>query len=358
MTAHFVDAELPVAELNVDMRNPRMPEQEFADEHEAIEYLVDHADVGELVESIGNSGWVDFEPLIVLDDGSNTVLEGNRRLVALRVIADPAVRDLTGLAIPDPLHEGAKPDSVGVRMVKSRADARDYIGFKHINGAFKWDALAKARYAWEWLKDEPDITVVTVSKRLGDKHRTVSRMVNGYIVLRQAENAGFDRDAIEKKAFYFSHLYTALSTTAVRAYLGLPEPSSELLTDNPVPAESIPRLLDVMRWLYGQGDQPALIRSQNPDLKTLVNVLSHESSTRILESTSSLTDAYAVIEDRAGRFTAAIYELSSSAKSLLGQTSDYDGNVEVFAIAESLEKTVRNIRLAMQAEMTETRAAQ
>jgi len=358
MELEYKEAEFPIADLRLDLRNPRMPEQEFLTEDDAIAHLVTNADVGELVESIGNSGWLDFEPLIVLNDGSNTVLEGNRRLVALRVIADPGVRELTGLSLPEPLHERARPINVRVRLVSSRAAAREYIGFKHINGAFKWDALAKAHYAWEWLKEEPDISVETVSKRLGDKHRTVSRMVNGYIVLLQAENIGFDRDAIEKRTFYFSHLYTGLSTSAVRTYLGLQEPTIELLAENPVLEDRQPRLLDFMTWLYGQGEKAALIRSQNPDLNTLVAILGSESASRILESTSSLSDAYALIEDRSGRFTEALYELFSSSKALLGQTSDYNGNRDVFAVAESLEKTVRNIRVAMQTEISESREPQ
>ncbi len=353
-TIDYREADLPVADLNLDLRNPRMPEQEFGSDEDAIEHLVDNADVGELVESIGNSGWLDFEPLIVLDDGSNTVLEGNRRLAALRIIAEPRIRELSGLTLPDPLHSGAKPKTVRVRLVGSRAAAREYIGFKHINGAFKWDALAKAHYAWDWLNDDEGVSVETVSKRLGDKHRTVSRMVNGYIVLLQAEDAGFDRERREKSSFYFSHLYTALSTVSVRQYLSLPEPGIALLEKNPVPESELPRLLEFMSWLYGQGDLPALIRSQNPDLNTLVAVLGNAASTSVLEATRSLNDAYALIEDRSGRFTEALYELSRDAKSLLGQTSDYDGSRDTYSVAVSLEKTVRNIRLAMSAELPES----
>lgn len=353
-TISYRETDLPVADLNLDLRNPRMPEQEFSSDEDAIEHLVDNADVGELVESIGNSGWLDFEPLIILDDGSNTVLEGNRRLAALRIIAEPRIRELSGLALPDPLHPGATPETVRVRLVDSRAAAREYIGFKHINGAFKWDALAKAHYAWDWLNDDDSVTVETVSKRLGDKHRTVSRMVNGYIVLLQAEEAGFDREDREKSSFYFSHLYTALSTVSVRKYLGLPEPGIVLLEKNPVPVSELPKLLDFMSWLYGQGDSPALIRSQNPDLNTLVAVLGNAASTGVLEATRSLNDAYALIEDRSGRFTEALYELSRDAKSLLGQTSDYDGSRDTYSVAVSLEKTIRNIRLAMHAELPES----
>lgn len=349
MTSDYFEQNMPVVDLHLDTRNPRMPDEAFDTEDEVVAYLVNNADVEELVESIGNSGWLDYEPLIVLNDG--TVLEGNRRLVAIRVLADENVRAQTGLRIPEPLHSGAKPNSVRVRIVDSRAAAREYIGFKHINGAFKWDALAKARYAWDWLQDEPDLSIRTVSERLGDRHQTVSRMINGYIVLTQAEKNGFDRSDIEKKTFHFSHIYSCLAAPSVRTYLGLPEPSGELLSSDPVPPERIVNLLRLVTWLYGQGTQQALIRSQNPDLNMLVAVLSNTSTTKVLENTSKLENAYAPFEDRGGRFTEALYELSNMAKDVLKLLSDYDRNPELVAVAEALEKDFRTLKNTMRTEL-------
>ena len=79
------------ADLHLDLMNPRVTDDPFEDERAALEYLVDHADVDELVQSILGSGWLDYEPLIVLEDG-NVVLEGNRRLVALRILSDPSCK--------------------------------------------------------------------------------------------------------------------------------------------------------------------------------------------------------------------------------------------------------------------------
>ena len=75
--------------LSLDLSNPRMPDEKFADEDEAIAYLYVQADLSELIQSIGNSGWLDFEPLIV-EEPTRTVVEGNRRLAALRIIASLA----------------------------------------------------------------------------------------------------------------------------------------------------------------------------------------------------------------------------------------------------------------------------
>lgn len=77
--------------LSLDLANPRIPDAKFTDEEAAIAYLYTQADLGELIQSIGNSGWLDFEPLIV-EKSTQTVVEGNRRLAALRIIGSSESR--------------------------------------------------------------------------------------------------------------------------------------------------------------------------------------------------------------------------------------------------------------------------
>ena len=129
--------------LHLDLRNPRVPDENFAEEDEVLEYLLENADVNELVQSIATSGWMDYEPLIVLrhDDDSghdDVVLEGNRRLAALRLIADASTRQAHSVDTPTPINPNATPTWIRVRKVQSRNEARDFIGFKHINGPAKW----------------------------------------------------------------------------------------------------------------------------------------------------------------------------------------------------------------------------
>ena len=109
-----------------------------------------------------------------------------------------------GRTQPKPL-----PEKIRVKWVNNRTEARAFIGFKHINGPFKWDALAKAKFAAAWFEDGGD--VVTISRTLGDNHNTVRRLVNGWYALRQASDDGFDREDRSKARFAFSHLYTALT---------------------------------------------------------------------------------------------------------------------------------------------------
>jgi hypothetical protein len=220
--------------LRFDLENPRFIEHEAANEDEIIQYLYDHVDVDELIQSILSAGYIDFEPLIVLR-GSHIVVEGNRRLAALRLISDAALRTKLKVILPTIEKPKELPKTIRIRWVSNRQEARDYIGFKHINGPFKWDALAKAKYAAQWLEEGGDIAAI--SRTLGDNHNTVRRLVNGWYALQQAKDDGFDLNQISKKNFAFSHLYTALTRASVRDFLNLnAEDLSDTPQKNPIPA--------------------------------------------------------------------------------------------------------------------------
>ncbi|MCW1432076.1 hypothetical protein [Novosphingobium sp. JCM 18896] len=82
-----------VDQLKLDLDNPRFVDLSFSEEAEMIEYLYANADLPELLLSILNSGFMDFEPIVV-KRGDNVVLEGNRRVAALRLITPPFARSL------------------------------------------------------------------------------------------------------------------------------------------------------------------------------------------------------------------------------------------------------------------------
>ena len=333
--------------LHLDLMNPRVPDESFDSEDAVLEYLVDHADVNELVQSILSSGWLDYEPLIVLEDG-NIVLEGNRRLAALRIISNEGLRERLKIELPTAPTAEAQPQYVRIRRVKSRSEARDFIGFKHINGPFKWDALAKAKYAAEWFREGGDIS--QISRRLGDNHNTVVRIVNGWIILHQSLALGFDREQTTKRSFPFSHLYTALARPNVRRYLGLPdEDISAVLSNNPVPQDKTDELLRFMSWLYGQKNQPSVIASQNPDLNRLVDVLGNENARAMLEATRDLGVAYGQVEDKTLQFSRTLMLTIKQAEDTLRLVGNYDGRGDLMSAGDNLRRTVLSLHGAMRA---------
>lgn len=331
--------------LRLDLLNPRSPDEIFETEDEVIEYLVDNADVDELIQSILNSGWLDYEPLIVLS-GENVVLEGNRRLAALRILADARLRARLKIELEEEPGVNALPTAVRVRRVPTRREARDFIGFKHINGPLKWDALAKARYAAEWYEDGGNIK--EISRRLGDGHNTVVRLVNGWNVLEQSLANGFDLKQTTKRSFPFSHLYTGLTRPSVRRYLGLQTDNvSAVLPSNPVPETRLNHLQTFMSWLYGQRNEPALIRSQNPDLNKLVDVLGNETARIMLEANRDLAVAYGQVEDKGLQFSKTLMNTIRLAEDTLGLVGNFDGRADLMSAGDNLRRTVISLHGAM-----------
>lgn len=335
------------ADLHFDRENPRFVDLGYTDEADIVRELYDQADVDELIQSILSAGYIDFEPLIVLR-GGNVVLEGNRRLAAVRLIADEELRkklkvSLPAVEVPKPL-----PSKVRVLIVDHREDARSFIGFKHINGPFKWDALAKAKYAAQWYESGGDISAI--SRTLGDNHNTVRRLVNGWLALQQALKDGFDLTQISKKTFAFSHLYTALTRASVRDFLGLnTEDASAPPQAQPIPVERRNELQQLMSWLYGQEHkgEPTIIQSQNPNLNELSKVLAHQEAKAMLTAKRDLRVAYERIEPASARFEESLMKAAKQCEDVLGLAGAYNGQSTLLKVAEGMQRTTRALVTTM-----------
>lgn len=154
--------KVPTELLDFDPANPRLIEDGIKNPTDAqiILSLSDTADLAEVVESIAANGYIDIEPIIARKTGKRwRVLEGNRRLAAIRILQNPSLAKGTGINPPKISPEHRKSlEEVTVYAVSNPDQAREYIGFKHINGPHKWDALAKARFAADWYKNEKSRT--------------------------------------------------------------------------------------------------------------------------------------------------------------------------------------------------------
>ncbi|WP_159805489.1 hypothetical protein [Litoreibacter roseus] len=331
-----------------------------------VRKLASSADLAELVQSIATSGYINIEPLIVVASSDCLrVLEGNRRLAAIMCLRDPEFARSAGVSLPE--FEKAKvlasTDMILVYRVEREEDARDLIGFKHINGPQSWDAYAKAKFATKWLDDEKQLSadgkeslsLNDIANRMGDKHATIFRMVTAYYVLDQAETEEvFSVDDRAKKAFSFSHLYTGLSYVEFTDYLGMPRPQrAEDPSTNPVPHSHIDNLKNLLHWLYGSQKEELqpLIKSQNPDLGLLREVLKSKAATRELEERVSLADALVTATPKDVRFSRHILAANNELLKALNTLDGFDpeSQSELEEIVESAAKRAISIRSSVRA---------
>lgn len=77
-------------DLSLDKANPRFGLAHAQTEEEALEILAETANLKELWDSIAERGYEPFEPLVAMEkEGRLVVLEGNRRLAAVKLLLDP-----------------------------------------------------------------------------------------------------------------------------------------------------------------------------------------------------------------------------------------------------------------------------
>ena len=265
----------PTDQLCFDRRNPRLFLDGELDEFELVERLWKDFAVDELALSIASNGYFEHEPLFVApENGKHVVVEGNRRLAAVRLLVDGSLRVKVGATDLPKITAARRKELATLPAIEcARQDIWQYVGFKHVNGPQPWQSYAKAQYV-AWVHNELGEELDEIARQIGDRHATVHRLYRGLMVLRQAEESGrFDLDDRWNKHFSFSHLYTGLDYQNIRELLGIDKKDS--FRPNPVPKDKLEALGDLFMWLYGQKstDTRPLVQSQNPDLRKLVSAI-------------------------------------------------------------------------------------
>lgn len=295
--------DIPTDQLLLDPENPRLVEHGVpagSTQAALVKSLWTMMAVEEVAMSIAYSGFFRHEPLIVeKHDSKYVVLEGNRRLAAVRILTDDDLREsLKATSLPR--IDAARRKSLESLpcVVTTRRDVWQYLGFKHVNGPATWGSYSKAQYVAQ-VHNDYGVPLEEIADQIGDTHSTVERMYRGLMVIEQAEEAKvFDRgNSIGK--FHFSHIYTGLDKQGFREFLGITDkPRSER---RPVPASKMKHLEEVCRWLYGDEakDIAPVLKSQNPDLKILDAVLQNPVGLRSLRDGLPLAVSYdAVLGDK------------------------------------------------------------
>lgn len=292
------DGPIKVADLHFDQANPRLVEfgiKTSTSEEDILTTLWDAMDVRELVLSMAASGYFPHEPLIVAhEDGKNIVIEGNRRLAALKVLSVTGLAEEHEWDIPE-ISAQAKSQLESVPVIfQNREDSWRYLGFKHVNGPAKWTSFAKAKYISN-VHHKFSVSLEDIALQIGDGHNTVRRLYRGLMVLEQAEREGvYDPENRFTPRIYFSHLYTGLDYTGFTSFLELAPKEAE--TDSPVPREKLGELGEVCVWLFGDKKEkiPPVIKTQNPDLKQLDAIIANREAVAALRAGEELSKAYEI----------------------------------------------------------------
>ena len=325
-----------VLNLQFDRNNPRLAGMCVSDhttDEEVIQILWDAMDVQELIMSIQASGFFRHEFLIVEKD-TRVVLEGNRRLAAVRLLLEPELLQEPIGQIPELKPSERKVLETVPVVFGTRESMWQYLGFKHINGPAKWSSYAKSCYI-ATVHRGYGVSLQDIARQIGDTHRTVQRLFQGLMVKEQAEEAKvFDPDDRWYNHFSFSHLYTGIAYQGIRNFLGLESEDEE--KERPVPQDKVPELGELFGWLYGSKKEslPPIVQSQNPHLLQLDRILAHPEARETLRARRSLDLALEASRPAAVVFRDSLIQAKRSlVQTRASLTTGYDESVELLTIA-------------------------
>lgn len=332
---------MPVDHLTFDRANPRLVEFEITSkttDEEMIQLLWNTMDVHELVLSIAASGFFPHEVLVVAQEASkNIVIEGNRRLAAVRVLLDPGIVDSGYVTIPELSSKAQESLQALPVLIGSRQGFWRHLGFKHVNGPAKWGSYAKSRYIAD-VHRKYHVPLDEIARQIGDTHRTVQRLYRALMVLEQAEKLKvFDRNDRYRAHFSFSHLFTGVDYPAISEFIGLQLADDEAVC--PVLGDKVDELGELLRWMYGSKKelQPPVIERQNPHLRQLASVVGNREAVAALRDGIDLDLAFEMSRPSSTVFEEELLAAKRNLQKARGLLSTgYEGSQELLRITGTI----------------------
>lgn len=294
-----------VKDLQLDPKNPRIPPAERErSQDELLLLLAKDYSLVEIGESIVENGFFEEEPLAGAYEGRAVppyvVVEGNRRLAALILLCSPRARDLlrdarAGQAADwDRLAEVAAPIvEIPVVMYPKRDELLAFMGYRHITGVKPWRPLAKARFTHSLINEE-GMDFVEAAQTIGSKRGYVRQAYVAHRVYLQARDSGVELDKLEGAYSVFTR---ALQNTQLRRFVGISVALDRSLDPAelayPVPASSIEALKELVSWISGDADNPAVI-TDSRQVDELGLVVGADEACALLRRTRDLGQALAL----------------------------------------------------------------
>ena len=256
----------PLDQFLLDPLNPRLGRAETGPgtSQERVLDLMKDWNLDELAVSFLESGFWPHEAVLVVEETmygkkSLVVVEGNRRIAALRLLRDavngkPASRKWADIAgskkAPQDLF-----DRIPFIRVDRRRDIEACLGFRHVTGIEQWKPAEKAEYIAR-LIDERGMTYEQVMRRIGSRTSTVRQHYIAYRLLRQMETRS--DISIAEVENEFSVLFLSLRTPGAQKYLQIDLSAEPARAKRPVPARRMKALSNYAKWLFGDTDTPPL----------------------------------------------------------------------------------------------------
>lgn len=367
---------LNLADLRLDPENPRLPPSiDGTDELAVLEWMIRDVGLMEIIGSIGAQGYFAGEPLLVTPgpNGAFIVVEGNRRLAATKLLADPTIAPARTHAIAAAVQEAAHHPLVLPAIVyDARDEILDYLGYRHVTGVKEWDSLAKARYVAQLVRRArekgEELSNAALAKRIGSRADYVARLRASLEVFEHARSKEFyGLEGVDEDSINFSVLTTALSYEKINRFIR-PEddtvpvsaavPSADATTEAVAEPDeddgeiNDSNLKDLLDWTFRNVGTGTVV-GESRNLTQLAAVVDSKPAREALKSGSTLTDASLLTDEPLVAFRRAVAQARSRLEIARGLTHRISTRPDESDIATltDLRSLVTELRAVIEAKL-------
>ena len=308
-------------ELHFDPSNPRFvpPSGRRTTEPQIQSILEKEPHIAlELVDSFLENGFIDYEPLVVRrrPEGGYLVVEGNRRLAAIRHIlanrmkyAKKSARIDSLDQIPVLIFPEATPDD-------NQAQQRIYLGVHHLFGFRDWPADSKARFLDAQIHSVDDLR--RTMRELNIKKHEIARYLVPFRLRKQAKDIW---EPHKDQDFWV--LGEGLNRSGIKEYISLDVDKDSL----EINGFSKDKLKSLLVFIYGSPEKDRRDRriEETRDLSKLAKVLASKDARSALEKGRALDDALVLI-DTPRESVARLRRLLSELKVVVGVLKHQTGH--------------------------------
>ena len=342
--------------LMLDPQNPRLPDDLLgSDQSMLLEHISTTTAIEDLMGAIAANDYFPGEPVVAYKrDNLYTVIEGNRRLSAVKLLNNPHLLERPSARILQICEEAKyKPTKIPVIISDTREEVLPYLGFRHITGVKQWEPIAKARYMKQLLDlTEPDQELRDryrgVARMIGSRADSIRRNLDALAVYEVAEKNDFYQiKGLDEESFKFAVLSTALADPRISTFIGITSVKDEvtiytqpILDKSGLATDSVE---EITRWLFEKGEDSKARVPESRDIRLLSQVVGAPDALSAFRKGSSLEYAYRLTEGIDAEFMELLYEVQSSIQKAAGLVANVKYSEEAFQCAKDIAQNVRLI---------------
>ena len=359
MNSELNIAPIALEKLLFDPENPRLPSKlrGYNKDSEVLDWMLIHENAIELMGSIGEKGYFPAEPLLVVPskkrNGFFEVIEGNRRLAAVKLLNAPSLATFKKQSVKDVAAEAkVKTKAIPAINFSEKDEILIYLGYRHITGIKEWGPLAKAKYLSALgkslkIRDKSE-EFRTIAKIIGSSPGYVKNILNGlraYNIIE--ENNFFDIEGLDEVSVEFGVLYTAIGRRNISTFVGI-----DLSDDSTSKKANVKHLKELTSWMFEKNSEGFTRLGESRNIQDLDKVVANSNALKYFRQGRSLAEAVLFTGKPLAVFYKGLFDSLSSLKIARDQFDFVEEpSSDMVTRLDEILASARNLRILINAKL-------